>query len=164
MARARATTPPRAHYNPYKRPWPYGEPIAYSPHAPPQQPAYQPPPQPPVYPSADLAQIQQLAIQQLAQQAPTAVQPQQQQIRSQSPLPASPGPSGQAAAQGSPVRPRPTREDIQRKKATSACGKCAEVGHWHSDGLCRPEMIMFKGLRDQVLKLALTCFIDLFIT
>ena len=117
-----------------------------------------------MYPAADLAQIQHLAIQQLAQQAPAAVQPQQSQIRSQSPLPASPGPSGQVASQGSPVRPRPTRDDIQRKKATSACGKCAEVGHWHSDGLCRPEMIMFKGLRDQVLKLALTCFIDLFIT
>ena len=43
LARARAFSPPRARYNPYKRPWPYGEPLAYSPQAPPQQPVYQPP-------------------------------------------------------------------------------------------------------------------------
>ena len=154
-ARASATTPPRARYNPYKRPWPYGEPIAYSPQAPPQQPVYQPAPQQSALQPADLAQIQQLAIQQLAQQAPATVQSQQPQFRSQSPVAQNPGPSGQGAALGSPVRPRQTREDIQRKKATSACGKCSEVGHWHSDGLCRPEMIMFKSLRDQVLRSAL---------
>ena len=143
-------TPPRGCYSPYKRPWSYSEHPGYGQSLPYQNSAQQL--QQPTFQLADLAQVQQYAMQHLGQQAPAMAQP--PHFGAQGPAAPNPGPNSPSAVFRSPSqggRPRQSKDDIQRKKATSACGKCTEIGHWHSDGLCCPEMVLFKNLRDQVL-------------